>query len=147
MIPSIAKTAVLKKDRTSAVIQRMKRARNVVWQKAHRFAAKSNRLAIVTTTPVIPMPATMVMEWTKVKRLAALLGPIKDIAEIYHCPILLIHGTNDNIIPCAESEELQRASHGAVLWLVDNAGHNESMLNGLYQERLKEFYERKTGNH
>ncbi len=53
-------------------------------------------------------------------------GPINDIPRITHCPVFLIHGTGDQMIPFTKSEKLRDASNGAALWLLEDlpmAGH------------------------
>jgi fermentation-respiration switch protein FrsA (DUF1100 family) len=54
------------------------------------------------------------------------------------CPILLIHGTRDDIIPMADSEGLHTlAKSEKELWLVNGAGHND-----IYEVAGNEFFER-----
>jgi hypothetical protein len=56
------------------------------------------------------------------------------------CPILLIHGTEDYIIPMADSERLHTiAKAGNELWLVNGAGHND-----IYEIAGNEFFNRLT---
>ncbi len=70
-------------------------------------------------------------------------GPINDIGHINHCPILLIHGTADRMIPYSESEKLQREQPNAQLWLVPSAGHGGAIQDGRYPRQLYDFYESK----
>lgn len=68
-------------------------------------------------------------------------NPEEYIARV-RCPLLIIHGTADAMIPISESERLQSAAAGnATLWKVDNAGHIETIEDPAYRERLREFLE------
>ena len=68
-------------------------------------------------------------------------GPLFDIPNITHCPVFLIHGTADPMIPSTESERLHEAGPTTRLWLVKDAGHSQSMMHKDYSKRLREFYE------
>ncbi|MFB6276887.1 MAG: alpha/beta hydrolase [Halothece sp.] len=57
-------------------------------------------------------------------------------------PILLIHGTDDPIVPAEMSRELyQAAPRRKELWLVENAGHNDvaSVAGEAYEKRIWRF--------
>lgn len=57
-------------------------------------------------------------------------------------PVLLIHGTDDSMIPCAEARRLHEAlGDNAELWLIKGAGHAESILAPEYEDRLRSFFE------
>ncbi|MBN1443101.1 MAG: alpha/beta hydrolase, partial [Planctomycetes bacterium] len=65
------------------------------------------------------------------------------IAKIAQRPLLLIHGLEDHLIPSSESVRLREAAGGrAELWLVEGAGHAESILAPGYESRLGEFFAR-----
>ena len=69
--------------------------------------------------------------------------PIEDIQSIDTHNLLLIHGKSDKQIPYTESVDLYEASGGnATLWLVQDAGHVQSIHNSEYKRRLKEFFEK-----
>jgi pimeloyl-ACP methyl ester carboxylesterase len=69
-------------------------------------------------------------------------NPEEYIAKIPSCPVFLIHGTDDHMIPYTESERLQRAAPQKVdLWLIDGAGHIGSLDHPAYGERLRAFFE------
>jgi fermentation-respiration switch protein FrsA (DUF1100 family) len=59
------------------------------------------------------------------------------------CPVLLIHGTLDNIIPMADSERLHALakSKRKELWLVNGAGHNDiyEIAGNAFFDRLNSF--------
>lgn len=66
--------------------------------------------------------------------------PIQSIGKLQDRPILLIHGTDDRLIPPAESERLARAAGGnATLWLVEKAGHTGSIEHPEYAPRVRRF--------
>lgn len=57
-------------------------------------------------------------------------------------PVLLIHGTGDDFVPCSMSQEAFRHSNGsAQLLLIEGAGHGMSYAKDTekYQETLKKF--------
>jgi pimeloyl-ACP methyl ester carboxylesterase len=71
-------------------------------------------------------------------------NPEEYIAAIADCPILLIHGTADKMIPSTESVRLQAAAgNHAQLWLIHDAGHLEAMEDPDYATRLRRFFEEK----
>ena len=58
------------------------------------------------------------------------------------CPVLLIHGAADDMIPPTEAQRLQTAvGPQAQLWLVEGAGHLQAMGHPDYRERLRRFLE------
>ena len=68
-------------------------------------------------------------------------NPEDDIARV-GCPILLIHGTADNMIPATESLRLhESAGKNAQLWMVEDVGHLQTVGHPSYRERLQKFFE------
>jgi fermentation-respiration switch protein FrsA (DUF1100 family) len=67
------------------------------------------------------------------------VSPCRAVKQIGERPILLIHGTGDQTVPCEESQRLvQHALHpGSALWLVPGAGHVRS-----YAQRPEEYTEK-----
>jgi pimeloyl-ACP methyl ester carboxylesterase len=58
------------------------------------------------------------------------------------CPVLLIHGAADDMIPPTEAQRLQTAvGPQAQLWLVEGAGHLQAMGHPDYRGRLRRFLE------
>lgn len=56
------------------------------------------------------------------------------------CPVLLIHGAADNMIPATEAQRLHEAvGPQAQLWLVEDAGHLQALGHPAYRERLRTF--------
>ncbi|MGH9668805.1 MAG: alpha/beta hydrolase [Terriglobales bacterium] len=58
------------------------------------------------------------------------------------CPVLVIHGTADNVIPFHHGESLFRAAHEPKRnWWVQNAGHNDLAyrVGPAYGRKLREF--------
>ena len=78
--------------------------------------------------------------------------PEQVIAGIYPRPVLLIHGTEDNIIPFEQAKRLQAASSSNVeLWSLNGSRHTEgirlepgypdwSPLRERYLHRVKMFF-------
>ena len=56
-------------------------------------------------------------------------------------PVLLIHGKSDSLIPYTETVRLKEIlGESAELWLIDGAGHAETMNNSDYEARLRKFF-------
>jgi uncharacterized protein len=56
-------------------------------------------------------------------------------------PVLLIHGKSDSLIPYTDSVRLKGILGGtAELWLIDGAGHAETMFDSDYEARLRKFF-------
>jgi len=56
-------------------------------------------------------------------------------------PVLLIHGKSDSLIPYTETVRLKEIlGESAELWLIDGAGHAETMHNSDYEARLRKFF-------
>ena len=69
------------------------------------------------------------------------IGPEYDISNLQNIPVFLIHGSNDPIIPFAESKRLHAAAVvGTELWIVEGAGHSASFLNIDYSQKVDEFF-------
>lgn len=67
--------------------------------------------------------------------------PANSIAKLKHRPILLVHGTDDSLIPPAESQRLlEAAGPNASLWLVPGAGHTGSIDHPDYMRRIGEHF-------
>lgn len=70
--------------------------------------------------------------------------PERYVEKLASRPLLLIHGTADAMIPVSECKRLHEAAGPrSQLWLVDNAGHLETMQHPDYKERLRRFFEEK----
>jgi pimeloyl-ACP methyl ester carboxylesterase len=68
-------------------------------------------------------------------------NPEEYIAGV-RCPILLIHGAADAMIPASESQRLDEiAGKSSRLWIVDNLGHLQTMGHPDYRSRLQKFFE------
>ena len=68
-------------------------------------------------------------------------NPEEYIAKV-GCPVLLIHGTADAMIPPTESGRLHEAAgKDARLWMVEGLGHVQTMGHPDYRERLQKFFE------
>ena len=68
-------------------------------------------------------------------------APEDDIAEIT-CPIFLIHGERDPMIPPSELERLKSAAKARTIsWLAPGAGHSASFQHPDCPRRLADFYD------
>ena len=69
--------------------------------------------------------------------------PVRCMAGLAGCPVFLIHGAADSMIPCEHSRQLQRAcGDNARLWLPPDAGHTQAALcNPEYAGRIADFIE------
>ena len=72
------------------------------------------------------------------------LDKFKSLSKIkgVRCPVLVIHGTEDEVIPLWHGEKLfQEASEPKLSFWVENAGHNNlsQIAGGQYEQVLKEF--------
>lgn len=64
------------------------------------------------------------------------------VANLASRPLLLIHGTSDVMLPAGESVRLHEvAGPRSQLWLIENAGHIETMQHPDYKQRLRRFFE------
>ena len=72
--------------------------------------------------------------------------PVKAIPHIAPRPVLFIHGTDDTVIPPAETIELYRAAGNPenLVWIVPGAGHVKAYLHrpDEYAQRVAAFFQR-----
>ncbi|MGH7321529.1 MAG: alpha/beta hydrolase [Candidatus Rokuibacteriota bacterium] len=67
--------------------------------------------------------------------------PGRHIRALASQPLLLIHGTGDRFIPHTETLRLHALAGGrAELWLVEGAGHVQTLDHPEYRERLARFF-------
>ncbi|HKZ81125.1 MAG TPA: alpha/beta hydrolase [Pyrinomonadaceae bacterium] len=81
---------------------------------------------VVTSIPLFP--------WDRFRS----ISKIKDV----HCPVLVIHGTNDTVIPFWHGERLfQQANDPKLSYWVKHAGHNDlfEVAGSGYAQALKSF--------
>jgi|GEM_PF-27975 len=64
--------------------------------------------------------------------------PTQDHIGKVPCPIYLFHGTDDEVIPYAQSEQLTAANDYATLFRLEGGGHNSCTLFKEYQDGLDE---------
>lgn len=74
--------------------------------------------------------------------------PIDEIRRV-DCPILIVHGAKDPLIPLEHAERLQAAALNAQLWIVPDAGHCETVARhtGEYANRVGGFLRNVLGLH
>jgi len=71
------------------------------------------------------------------------VAAIQDVAKISPRPLLLIHGSDDSLIPAEESLELfAAAGDPKELWVVEGAGHAEAFVvdREQYEEKVLGFF-------
>ena len=74
--------------------------------------------------------------------------PIDHIASVSPRPVLIIHGTEDPVVPHEMSRELHEAAgEPKEVWIVDGAGHTAagSVRRAEYQQKVCEFFEKAFG--
>lgn len=70
------------------------------------------------------------------------IAPINTIARA-RCPVLLVHGVDDEVVPFGDAQRLHRAGRaGAVECLAIPGGHDLSDAIANYQEQLMDFLQR-----
>lgn len=68
-------------------------------------------------------------------------NPEEYVARLPACPVLLIHGLKDRLVPYTDAQHLQGAiGERAELWLVESAGHLQPMGHPAYPQRLQQFF-------
>lgn len=73
------------------------------------------------------------------------LRPARSISTIAPRPLLLMHGTDDDVVPAADAyENASNAGPEAELWIVEGGRHGDSLAPGgaASSERLVEFFRR-----
>jgi dipeptidyl aminopeptidase/acylaminoacyl peptidase len=72
------------------------------------------------------------------------LRPVDSIRELGGRPVLLIHGSDDDVVLPEDSDALVAAAPGAELWRVPGAKHGETLAPGgpTTTERVTKFFER-----
>lgn len=94
----------------------------------------------------IPYP---VIGWYVLRHVQRVIGarfdeiaPINTIAHA-HCPVLLVHGVDDEVVPFSDAQRLQKAGRaGAVECLAIRGGHDPSDSVADYQVQLIDFLQR-----
>ena len=72
--------------------------------------------------------------------------PLEAIAEISPTPVLVVHGTDDRIVPSHHGEALFAAAGPPKdLWLVSGAGHLEVFADGNRRRRLARYLAARCG--
>jgi len=95
-----------------------------------------------------PFPSAVDVAW----RVLPLLGPLvargfdsKRRIAAFQRPLLVIHGTRDEVIPLEFGRRVYEAAPGPKwFWAVEGAGHNDLLeaAGASYRARLQEFYRR-----
>ncbi len=98
-------------------------------------------LILQSTISSLPSAALAVYPWLPLTALLSAGGfPTADRVAALDCPVLLVHGTADRIVPFAQSEKIRAAAPSADLWPIDDAGHNDlfSVGGSGYLQRIGE---------
>jgi len=94
---------------------------------SYRGIARDAALRSVVLAPFLPLALPMLP--------ASKDDPVARLREVA-VPLLIVHGTEDEIIPFAHGERLAAASAGAQFVRVEGARHMESLLRGDVQRRV-----------
>lgn len=120
------------------------------------LAGRSLGAAVATWLAARVEPAGLVLEaaftsivelgqyhypWAPVRWLSRFRYETADQLARVTCPVLLVHGRHDDIVPIRHAERLAAASNNVVDLLVLDGGHNDAMLisRQRYTQRLREF--------
>jgi dipeptidyl aminopeptidase/acylaminoacyl peptidase len=90
------------------------------------------------------LPSTLMVSRLLLGTDIAASRPVDSIDEIAPRPVLIIHGTADDLIPVAHADQLKAANPDADLWVVPGAAHGGSYREDpqAYVERVAGFFER-----
>jgi uncharacterized protein len=92
--------------------------------------------------PVAYVPARWFGEWLSGTAFGS-ISPLKAIARISPRPVLIIQGTQDQVIDVRDAWQLYRAAGAPkTLWLVEGAGHGENrdVASAEYDVRVVDFF-------
>jgi fermentation-respiration switch protein FrsA (DUF1100 family) len=72
------------------------------------------------------------------------LRPVDSMRSLARRPVLLIHGTKDDVVLPADADALAAADSSAELWRVDGAAHGATVAPGgaTTSDRVVEFFAR-----
>ncbi|XSG84192.1 MAG: alpha/beta hydrolase [Methylohalobius sp. ZOD2] len=76
----------------------------------------------------VPELAAELYWWLPARRLARLHYPTRDYLKDVHCPVLVIHSSEDEIIPYHHGQELYAAAHPPRAFLKLRGDHNTCFL-------------------
>jgi hypothetical protein len=103
----------------------------------YRLIAKEKLAAFPLTWPFQWFPSIAVDDDYSPERAVGAVSPV---------PLVLIHGTADEIVPAHHSQRLyERAQEPKELWQVPGAGHIQAMRDAKVRERLTEYLARTGG--
>jgi fermentation-respiration switch protein FrsA (DUF1100 family) len=86
-------------------------------------------------------PALWLREW-KGGASIDLAKPMDDMRKLVGRPVMMIHGTDDILVPVAQGRMLHAANPQAVYWEVGEASHGQSYRQNpkMYVERVSAFF-------
>jgi uncharacterized protein len=113
------------------------------------------RIAARVPAALVAGPLMSLVVWLVNRRLSGHFGfslddvhPLRDVQRIAPCPLLLIHGEADDLIPVAHAHQMVQAARSAGVpveeWLVPDAGHCGAYFidRNLYCTRVTDFFRR-----
>ena len=92
-------------------------------------------------TPTIWFASRFVGE--KLDHVLGKVRPLDHVKQAGRCPLLIIHGTEDDVVYVQDAYQLYVAAEGPKeLWIIPDAGHGRAhqMLGDAYVERVAAFY-------
>ena len=127
--------------------RRIPQARVLIAEAAYTSLEDNLRLRIIQDLPlpafIFPQVITLFCNILTGENLFD-VRPINDIQHLDGRPVLLIHGTLDNIVPIENSERLFAAAHEPkVFWRIEGAGHMSSfeVSPQVYEAHIMPFLE------
>lgn len=107
----------------------------------HGFRRIAGLPPSIFRTPTVWFSSRFVGE--KLDHVLGRVRPIDRIKRTAPCPLLIIHGTEDDVVYVQDAYQLYLAAEGPKkLWIIPDAGHGRSheMLKDVYVERVAAFF-------
>lgn len=99
-------------------------------------------LVIESAFTSVPDLAARIYWFLPVRLLSRYEYPTRDLVRDVHCPVLVVHSRNDEIVPFAHAEAIYAAANEPRTLLEVAGGHNDAYLrieHGAYREGLARF--------
>jgi fermentation-respiration switch protein FrsA (DUF1100 family) len=102
-----------------------------------------SRWVVESGLPMFFLSSTRLMIWLKFGYDITSSKPVDEIGKVSPRSILLIHCTDDGLIPYTNVQQLQAAAPGAQLWTIPSCIHGQSYnaAPAAYREHLVTFYQ------
>jgi hypothetical protein len=100
-----------------------------------------DKIALIPVLSLLRWPLSLVVTGNA-------YSPARSIGKLQDTPILLIHGTGDQVVPYHHSVELYEQAHEPkAFWTVEQGKHTDAMtrMDGPYRSALAEFFKKSVG--